>query len=74
VLEMQEKGTFCCSVLHKGRSRSAQSRRSDIETDTSEQWVESIQLNGDIVDFKLDCGADVTSIPEKQERRETAGA
>ena len=27
--------------------------------------MERIQINGENVEFKLDCGADVTSIPER---------
>ncbi len=45
----------------------------DIETETSEPWMERIQLNRENVEFKLDCGADVTSIPERLSKAERDG-
>ncbi|XP_025757966.1 uncharacterized protein K02A2.6-like [Oreochromis niloticus] len=36
----------------------------EIETERSQPWVQKVKLNGENVYFKLDTGADVTSIPE----------
>lgn len=36
----------------------------DVGTERSQPWVQKVKLNGENVYFKLDTGADVTSIPE----------
>ena len=33
-------------------------------TQTTKPWIEKVTLNGDAVNFKIDTGTDVTSIPE----------
>ncbi|KAL0150323.1 hypothetical protein M9458_054431, partial [Cirrhinus mrigala] len=37
----------------------------EVSTQTTKPWIEKVTLNGDAISFKLDTGADVTSIPEK---------
>lgn len=36
----------------------------EVSTTTTRAWMEKVTLNGDAVNFKIDTGADVTSIPE----------
>ncbi|KAI2648260.1 hypothetical protein H4Q32_018307 [Labeo rohita] len=36
----------------------------EVSTQTTKPWIEKVTLNGDAISFKLDTGADVTSIPE----------
>ncbi|KAI2666998.1 Retrovirus-related Pol polyprotein from transposon 17.6 [Labeo rohita] len=36
----------------------------EVSTQTTKPWIEKVTLNGDAISFKLDTGADVTSIPD----------
>lgn len=36
----------------------------ELGSERSKPWMQNIKLNGENIDFKLDTGADVTSIPE----------
>uniref|UniRef100_A0A3P8TBN5 ribonuclease H n=1 Tax=Amphiprion percula TaxID=161767 RepID=A0A3P8TBN5_AMPPE len=45
----------------------------EIGTERSQPWTEKVTLNGTKVEFKLDTGADVTSIPDKLYRPERDG-
>lgn len=36
----------------------------EVSTQTTKPWIEKVTLNGDAVNFKIDTGVDVTSIPE----------
>ncbi|XP_061926289.1 uncharacterized protein K02A2.6-like [Entelurus aequoreus] len=36
----------------------------EVQTQTTRPWMENILLNGEAINFKIDTGADVTSIPE----------
>lgn len=40
----------------------------ELVSERAKPWMQNIKLNGENVDFKLDTGADVTSIPEKMYR------
>ena len=45
----------------------------EIGTEASEPWIETVQVNGENMVFKLDTGADVTSIPDKFYKPERDG-
>lgn len=45
----------------------------EIGTEKSEPWREKVEINGEMVNFKLDTGADVTSIPESLYKPERDG-
>lgn len=45
----------------------------EVDTERSEPWMEKVKLNGESFYFKLDTGADVTSVPEKLYKAERDG-
>ncbi|KAK7930380.1 hypothetical protein WMY93_006775 [Mugilogobius chulae] len=58
-----QKDTYCEDCVFLG----------EIGIERSEPWVQQVMLNGENVDFKLDTGADVTSIPERLYRPDRDG-